>query len=201
MRKLITLAAAAASLLTLSLNAGTAPAAPKAPVVPRKAAEFVFNMVEGPTQLLSMYKGKTIVLALMFTTCPHCQKTAQLLTNIQSEFAPKGVQVLGAVFDKGAAGRAKLFSKQLGLNFPVGYSEQGPVLDFLQLPQTDPYFVPILVFIDKLGVIRSQYIGDESFLSKQELNIRAEIDKLLGTAPAALNYPTTIPTSKSNSKR
>jgi peroxiredoxin len=162
-----------------SLVAGTAPGPAKASAVPRKAAEFVFNNVDGPQQLLSMYKGKTIVLALMFTTCPHCQKTAQLLTQIQKEYAAKGVQILGAVFDKGAAGRVQQFNKQLGLNFPVGYSEQAQVLEFLQLPPNDPYFVPALVFIDRRGTVRSQYVGDETFLSHQEVNIRAEIDKML----------------------
>jgi peroxiredoxin len=174
MRKLLVLMAVAGSLV-----AGTAPAPARAPAVPRKAAEFVFNNVDGPQQLLSMYKGKTIVLALMFTTCPHCQKTAQLLTQIQKEYAAKGVQILGAVFDKGAKDRVQQFNKQLGLSFPVGYSEQPQVLEFLQLPPNDPYFVPALVFIDKRGTIRSQYVGDETFLSHQEVNIRAEIDKML----------------------
>jgi peroxiredoxin len=155
-------------------------------VVPRKAGEFVFQMVGGPQQLLSMYKGKTIVLALMYTTCPHCQKTAQVLAKVQTEYAAKGVQILGATFDQGAAGRVQQFNKQLGLNFPCGFSEQGPVLEFLQHPINEPYFVPILVFIDRRGTIRSQYIGDETFLAHQEVNIRAEIDKVLKMdAPAA----------------
>lgn len=155
-------------------------------MVPRKAAEFVFQNVGGQPQLLSAYKGKTIVLAFMYTTCPHCQKTAVVLAKVQDEYAAKGVQVLGAVFEQGAASRALQFHKQLGLNFPVGYSEAGPVLDFLQHPINEPYFVPILVFIDKRGTIRSEYIGDETFLSKQEVNIRAEIDKMLKTdAPVA----------------
>ena len=182
MRKLLVLLT-----LATALSAGTAPTTKKGPVVPRKAAEFVFQMADGPQQLLSMYKGKTIVLALMYTTCPHCQKTAQVLSKVQTEYAARGVQVLGAAFDQGAAGRVRQFNKQLGLNFPVGYSEQGPVLEFLQHPADEPYFVPILVFIDKRGTIRSQYIGDETFLSNQEVNIRAEIDKLLKmgtTAPA-----------------
>ncbi len=152
--------------------------------VPRKASEFVFQMVDGPQQLLSQYKGKTIVLALMFTTCPHCQKTAQILTQVQKEYEPKGVQVLGAVFDQGAASRVQQFDKSLSLNFPCGYSEQRTVLEFLQLPVTDPYFVPILVFIDKHGMVRSQYVGDEKFLAHQEANIRAELDKLLKTGQA-----------------
>jgi peroxiredoxin len=174
MRNLLVFMAVAGSLV-----AGTAPTTAKAPSVPRKAAEFVFRNADGPQKLLSMYKGKTIVVAFMFTTCPHCQKTAQLLAEVQREYAARGVQILGAVFDKDAATRVQQFSKSLGLNFPVGYSEQAPVLDFLQLPPNDPYFVPILVFIDRHGSVRSQYVGDETFLSHQEVNIRAEIDKLL----------------------
>jgi peroxiredoxin len=168
--------------ITVAAFAGTAPS--KAPAVPRKMGEFVFHMVNAPEQLLSTYKGKTIVLALMFTTCPHCQKTAQLLSVVQKEYEAKGVQVLGSVFDQDSKSRVQQFSKGLGLNFPVGYSDQQTVLEFLQLPVNDPYFVPILVFIDRRGMVRSQYIGDETFLSKQDVNIRAEIEKLLKTPPA-----------------
>ena len=185
MRKILILTGLAISLVSVSLFAGDAAPKKKDPVVPRKAAEFVFNMLGGPPQLLSSYKGKTLVLAFMFTTCPHCQKTAQILSTVQTEYKAKGVQILGAVFDQAAVKNLPEFQKKLGLNFPVGYSEQGPVLEFLQVPPTDPYFVPILVFVDKRGNVRSQYIGDESFLQRQELNIRVEIDKMLGVGPGA----------------
>jgi peroxiredoxin len=182
MRKSLMFVAAATLFFSASTFAGDAPKK-KEPVVPRKAAEFVFNMVDGPQQLLSSYKGKNIVLALMYTTCPHCQKTAQILAKVQTEYTGKGVQVLGAVFDQGAATRVQQFNKTFGVNFPCGYSNQDAVLQFLDLSPTEPYFVPILVFIDKRGTIRSQYIGDETFLSKQELNIRVEIDKMMGVGP------------------
>ena len=140
-----------------------------------------------PEQLLSSYKGKTIALAFMYTTCPHCQKTAGTLTKVQEEYKAKGVQVLGAVFDEGAASRAVEFHQSSGRIFPVGYSEKRAVLEFLGLPPDDPYFVPILVFIDKRGMIRSQYIGDETFLGQQEKNIRLELDKML--APRRTDAP------------
>jgi peroxiredoxin len=152
--------------------------------IPRKAPEFVLQLKDAPPQLLSSYKGKTIVLAFLYTTCQHCQKTAGILAQVQKEYEAKGVQVLAAVFDDGAANRVLDFHKSLGLNFPVGVSDTRTVLEYLQVPVTDPYFVPILVFIDKRGMIRSQYVGDEKFLGKQEANIRAEIDKLLTGAPA-----------------
>jgi peroxiredoxin len=176
MRKLILLAALTASLSGLLLFGAT---------LPRKAPEFVFTMTDGTQQLLSQYRGKTIVLAFMFTTCPHCQHTAQVLTKVQTEYKDRGVQVLGACFDESAATRTRQFNQQLGLNFPVGVSTQGPVLEFVQSPPNDPYFVPILVFIDKTGTIRSQYIGDEKFLNQQETNIRLEIDKMLKGSAAA----------------
>ncbi len=72
------------------------------------------------------------------------------------------------------------------------------MLEFLGLPPDDPYFVPILVFIDKHGMIRSQYIGDETFLSHQETNIRAELDKYLkSTAPATTSTAASKKTPKS----
>jgi peroxiredoxin len=176
MRKLILLAALAASMSGLLLFGST---------LPRKAPEFVFKMTDGTQQLLSQFRGKTIVLAFMYTTCPHCQHTAQVLTKVQTEYKDRGVQVLGACFDNDAQKNTRQFNTQLGLNFPVGISSQAPVLEFVQYPPNDPYFVPILVFIDKAGMIRSQYIGDEKFLDKQETNIRLEIDKMLKSPAAA----------------
>jgi peroxiredoxin len=169
----------ALTLLVLAAAAFGATAPSKGPQVPRKAAEFVIQSPDGKQQLLSSYRGKTVVLAFMYTTCPHCQKTAQVLSGVQKEYADKGVQVLGATFDSGAAFRVQQFNQMLGVNFPCGYSTPDAVLQFLQHPASEPYFVPILVFIDKTGTVRSQYIGDEKFLGNQEVNIRAELDKML----------------------
>jgi peroxiredoxin len=153
--------------------------------VPRKAAEFVIQSPDGKEQLLSSYRGKTVVLALMFTTCPHCQKTAGILSGVQKEYESKGVQVLGATFDSGAAFRVQQFNKTFGVTFPCGYSTEKAVREFLGLTHDEPYFVPILIFIDKAGTIRSEYIGDEKFLGNQDVNIRAELDKMLKGSPSS----------------
>src|SRR5208283_631412 len=120
-----------------------------APQVPRKAAEFVIQMPDNkPELLLSSYRGqKVVVLALMFTTCPHCQKTAGILAQVQRDYADKGVQILGAAFDQNAAMQVQRFNQVFGVNFPCGYSNLKAVMDFLQI--AEPPFVPDLVFIDK----------------------------------------------------
>jgi hypothetical protein len=47
-----------------------------------------------------------------------------------------------------------------------------------------PLYVPILVFIDRKGMIEDEYIGDQTFLKDPPHNLRAELDKLLAK-PAA----------------
>jgi peroxiredoxin len=156
--------------------------------LPRKAAEFVIHMPDGKEVLLSSYRGKTVVLALMFTTCPHCQKNAQVLSDIQKEYANKGVQVLGATFDQDASRQVAQFDAIFAKGFPCGYSTNQAVLTFLQQPATKPPFVPIMVFIDKTGMIRSLKMVTEDtkpdgpeqvFFQKPEISIRAELDKML----------------------
>ena len=147
--------------------------------VPRPAAEFAILSPGGGRQLLSAYKGKTIVLAFMYTNCMHCQKTAGELSTVQKEYAGRGVQILGVTFDLNAAKQVRQFNKVFGVNFPCGYSDEKTVLQFLQQPLADPYSVPILVFIDRTFTIRSQYIGDENFLGNIPVNVRAELAKLL----------------------
>jgi peroxiredoxin len=156
--------------------------------LPRKAAEFVIHMPDGKDLLLSSYRGKTVVLAMMFTDCPHCQKNAQVLSDIQKEYASKGVQVLGAAFDKDASRQIAQFDLIFAKGFPCGYTTNQAVLTFLQQPATKPPFVPIMVFIDKTGMIRSLKMvtedtkpggPEEAFFQKPEITIRAELDKML----------------------
>ncbi|HEX4277901.1 MAG TPA: TlpA disulfide reductase family protein [Bryobacteraceae bacterium] len=182
---MLTLAGAfCGALLSTTLFAATPPK--REPAVPRKAAEFDFRMLDGSHKLLSTYRGKTVILGFFFTTCPHCEHTAQLLMKMRAAYASKGVEVLAVVFEEGAPARMKQFVTETGLTFPLTYSDQGMVLEFLQYPPTAPYMVPVLVFIDKGGTVRGEYGGDDKFLTNEEPNIRAEIERVLklGSAPA-----------------
>jgi cytochrome oxidase Cu insertion factor (SCO1/SenC/PrrC family) len=157
--------------------------------VPRKAPEFVFNMQDGKQFLLSSLRGKVVAIAFMFTTCPHCQALCPILANIQKDYAAKGVQFVGDVINEdakdGLANFNVLYSRGA---FPVGWSTQSAALEFLKHP--DPhYYVPMMAFIDRKGMIQSQYIGNDSdFFGAQDKSIRAELDKLLagtmGAKPA-----------------
>lgn len=169
--------------------------------VPRPAPELAIQMPDGTQTLLSKYRGKVVCLALVFTTCPHCQKTSTLLGQLQKEYSPKGVQVLGAAFNDNAAGLVPAFNQQFVKGaYPLGSLERNTVLEFLQLPVMAQFYVPILVFIDRKGNIVGQHIGDEDFFRNQDVSIRAAIEAAL-KAPAGAPHTSTHKTALHSTAR
>jgi peroxiredoxin len=155
---------------------------------PRQAPEIQIQVPGGTAIQLSQYKGKPVLLAFILTTCPHCQHTTGILVKLQNEFAAKGLKVIECAVNSTADVLIPDFVKTYKTSFPVGYNFDvdfilGP---FLQLPKEKTPTMPILVFIDRRGMIRAEYQGADDFISSpnQEQNIRAEIQKLL-PRPAA----------------
>jgi thiol-disulfide isomerase/thioredoxin len=174
------------ALLTLGLLLASVPASFGAEV-PRQSPEFVIHHPGGKQSLLSSHKGKVVVLQFIFTTCPHCQTTSQLLSKLYTEYGPHGFQPLGVAVNPMALMLVDDFVKSFRVNFPVGASETGPALSYLQIGGADRWVVPQIAVIDKKGVIRFQTppSGDERLSNEQFL--RTEIEKLLKegtTAPA-----------------
>jgi thiol-disulfide isomerase/thioredoxin len=196
---------AASMLLALTGMVIPASAADPTPPVPRKAPEFVFNLQDGKQLLLSSLRGKVVAIAFMFTTCPHCQALAPILGNIQKDYAAKGVQIVGDVIDEGAKeGLTQFNLLYVKGAFPVGWSSEMSALEFLK--KQKPYYVPSMAFVDRKGMIQSQYIGnDEQFFTNQDGNIRAELDKVLSgnmhPKPAVTKTITKTITSATSTKK
>jgi len=72
--------------------------------------------------------------------------------------------------------------------FPVGIAGGQASLDYMQWPKDQRPLVPLMVFIDRKGMIRAQYSGlDEKFFDdQQDQHIREVVVKLLAesTVPA-----------------
>jgi peroxiredoxin len=170
------------TLLAFFAAAGLAFGADPAPM-PRPAGEFSVHLDNGKQVLLSSYKGKVVLLSFFFTTCPHCQHMATLLQTVQKEYGPKGVQILAGCFDEGAANTVGQFNEMYVKNaFPLGWDDRASVFEFLHLSVMQQVFVPILTFIDRKGMVRQQYIGDETYLKDPDKNVRLSLDELLKPA-------------------
>jgi len=147
--------------------------------VPRKAPEFAVRMTPSGQKLLSNMKGKVTVLVFISTTCPHCQQLTPDLNRIQNEYGSKGVQVLGCAFNDMSNMLVPDFIKTYKPNYPLGWAPREAVLEFLQHSPIMQLYVPILVFVDRNGMIRGQYPGDDAFHQNEAVNIQAKVEELL----------------------
>ena len=160
---------ACAALLLLFAGIGLNAATPKAetpksdaPPVLRKSPEFVIKFVDGKQMLLSSLKGKVVALLMVHTTCPHCQHTSQVFTQLYQEYGARGFQPVDAAFNTMANMYVADFVKTYKIGYPVGYSSPEEVMAYLGFSIMERYSVPQIVWIDRKGNIRSQTQPTES---------------------------------------
>jgi peroxiredoxin len=153
--------------------------------IPRPAPNYAVKLVSGQQIPLNSYRGKVVALLFVSTTCPHCQETCRLMNSLRKEYGPRGFETVAVAFNPMAKMLLPEFIQKTGATFPVGYDDSDPVYNFLQRPTILQTYVPIMVFIDRQGVIRGQYLGDDKFFGDSEKNIRSMIETLLKAAVAA----------------
>jgi peroxiredoxin len=196
MRK-IGLPATALTLLVTLLSMAAAQAAN----LPRPTPDFAINLAAGKQLKLSQHKGHPVVLIFILTYCSHCQKSIGFLIKDQQEFGPRGLQVLATAIDLPTA--VPGFVKQFNPPFPVGFNTNDEAVGYLQHVPMMILHMPAIVFIDKDGVIRAQYEGDDPFMSEgvQEKNLRDKIEELMKIgAPARKKRATkSVSTAKKQS--
>jgi len=183
--RLLSFAAAAAAL---TLPAWTAQ-------IPRPAPAMTIPFPDGKSATLESYRGKVLVIEVMLTTCPACQRASLALNQVYSELQPKGMAVVGIAINPMANMLIPEYIQKFGVKFPIGFNEnQDQIKDFLQHPMIQILRVPQLVFIDRKGVIRAQHGGasDPDFFTNEEGIIKSEVEKLLAEpAPKVMTSAST----------
>jgi peroxiredoxin len=151
----------------------------QAQTAPRQSPELVINLPNGKQELLSSFRGKVVLLEIMFTTCPHCAHESQLVSRLNKEYAGRGFQPIGLAINPMANMLVNDFQKENNTNFPIGFSEREPALTYLGINPYERWAVPQVVIIDRKGVIRAQTppLSDEKF--QDEAWLRQQIEPLL----------------------
>jgi thiol-disulfide isomerase/thioredoxin len=167
--------------------------------VPRPTKEFTITLSSGKQSLLSSYRGKVVMMAFMFTTCPHCQALSKIITKLQKDLGPKGFQAVGAVFNEevntpNASVNAQVtanFVNQFEVGFPVGYAPSASVLSYLGHSEIERWVVPQIAIIDRKGVVRAQSAAQGTADLQTESYLRKYLGDLLdeGKAPAPSKAP------------
>lgn len=148
---------------------------------PRPSPDFTINIVNGQPLHLSQYRGKVVVLAFIITTCPHCQAATRMLSGLQKEFGPRGLQVLEAAISMQPDMEVPKFIETYSPAFPVGSTSYQEVMTYMGYGPKERRYTPYVTFIDRAGMIQGQFDGMSPFNDEtvQLKNYRAIIEKLL----------------------
>ncbi len=144
---------------------------PVKPVPVSGDAVLALKDLTGAEQSLAGFRGRVVVLNFWATWCVPCQKEMPDLSAIQNDYAPLGVQVIGAAGDL-AADSAKVlkFIREFKVNFPVWLGAATTDMERFGLGSV----LPATVIIDRDGKIVWREIG-----IIKPVELRKELDKLL----------------------
>ena len=203
--------ATASTLLPSLVIAGLAStmALQAASPVPRPSKEFTITLPSGKQTLLSSYRGKVVMMACMFTTCPHCQALSKIITKLQGELGPRGFQAVGVAFNDevntpNSAANAQVtsgFINQFGVGFPMGYAQRPSVMSYLGLSDIERWVVPQVVIIDRKGVVRAQSAAQGTADLQTESYLRKYLGELLDEGGAKSATPAKSPAKKTADKK
>lgn len=148
--------------------------------LPRPLPNLQLSMPDGKKISLTQYKGKVMTVVLFATNCEKCLKSVQLLQKAQQQFGARGFQGLAAAVNLDAPTDTRGWVDRYRPGIPTGYLDEQSFVKILELNQGERPFVPIFLFIDKHGMIRFQYFGnDQAIMTQQEKATLAIIDSLL----------------------
>ena len=147
----------------------TAPPPVPALVAPELRPQFALKDLEGKLRSSDEFSGKAVIVNFWATWCAPCRREIPLLNALQSEYGPRGLQVLGIAVD--TPENVAAYQQELKLEYP---SLQGE-LEAIEVGRKfglDLYGLPVSVFTDKQGKILGVHIGEltrddaEAYLAK-----------------------------------
>jgi peroxiredoxin len=147
----------------------------------RRAPGFSLPDLHGQQHDLADYRGKIVLIDIIQTTCPHCQKLADVLEKEVSKYGGK-VAVLTFAIPRDTQATVAQFVAQHKITTPVLFDcGQASASYLLVTPQKPTVNVPHLFLIDGNGMIRNDFgyeFDTRNIFEGDGLDL--EIDKLLG---------------------
>ncbi len=137
------------------------------------APDFTLQSLEGKTVHLSDFRGKAVLLNFWATWCQPCKIEMPWFVELQKQYGPEGLQVVGVAMDDASPADIGKFAKELGVNYPVliGKEAVGDAYGGVQ-------FLPATFYIGRDGKV-----VDKVFGLKGRGEIEDDIKKSLASGP------------------
>jgi len=118
------------------------------------APDFTLQSLDGKTVRLSDYRGKGVLLNFWATWCGPCKIEMPWFVELQKQYGPEGLQILGVAMDDASPGEIAAFAKEMGVNYPVLIGKEA-VADAYGGVEGLPY----TFYIDRNGKVVDKIIG------------------------------------------
>jgi thiol-disulfide isomerase/thioredoxin len=134
------------------------------------APDFELQSLDGKTIHLSDFRGKAVLLNFWATWCQPCKIEMPWFEQLQKQYAPAGLQVIGVAMDDAGKEDIAKFAKNLGVDYPIllGKESVGDAYGGVQ-------FLPATFYVARDG-----RVVDKVFGLKGRDEIEGNIKKALG---------------------
>ena len=153
------------------------------------APDFTLQALDGKTVRLSDFRGKGVLLNFWATWCQPCKIEMPWFAELQKQYGPQGLQILGVAMDDASPEEIGKFARDLGVNYPILLGKEAVGDAYGGVPA-----LPESFFIGRNGKIVERIIG-----LKGRGEIEDAIKKALNTEPGAAPSNTasaTLPAQK-----
>jgi thiol-disulfide isomerase/thioredoxin len=138
---------------SVRLGAGVGPAA-KGMIAP----DFSLVTLDGEATSLVDFRGKAVVLNFWATWCGPCKIEMPWLIELQKQYGPQGLQVLGVALDDADTKDIAKFAQDMDVDYPILVGKEGE-RESIANAYGGVEFLPETFYLDRDGKILDKTFG------------------------------------------
>src|SRR6201984_1324639 len=123
-------------------------------VAGKPAPDFTLQSLDGNNIQLSSYKGQAVLLNFWATWCGPCKIEMPWFVELQKQYGPQGLQVVGVAMDDASPEDIAKFAKDLGVNYPLLIGKEAVGDAYGGIP-----FMPETFYIGRDGKVVDKVVG------------------------------------------
>jgi thiol-disulfide isomerase/thioredoxin len=123
----------------------------------KSAPDFTLEALDGRNVTLSSYRGQAVMLNFWATWCGPCKIEMPWFVELQKEYGPQGLQIVGVAMDDSSKEEIQKFAQEMGVNYTIliGKEAVGQAYGGVDV-------LPTTFFIDRDGKIVTREFGLQS---------------------------------------
>jgi peroxiredoxin len=148
--------------------------------IPDRLPEFSLQSRDGSSTSIRAWDGKSLIINFWATWCAPCRREIPLLRALHSDWAGRGMAVVGIAVDH--RDKVLAYADELRINYPVLIGEQDALDAAAAFGVESPVF-PFTVFTDRRGEVVALYLGE---LHRSEADLILKVVETLNQNQVAL---------------